>query len=52
MGGGNREFAEFIDKAVWLEHHVYVAGTIGIVVSQYRLDQLSVGEFAYIERAA
>ncbi len=52
IGGGNRELAELIDEAVWLEHHVYVAGAIGIVVSQFRLDKLSVGDPADIERAA
>ena len=52
MGGGNREAAEFIDETVWLEHHVDIAGSAGVVVSQYRLDERRVGYPANTERAA
>ena len=44
MGGGNLELTEFVDEAVWLEHHVNIAGAIGVVVSQDRLDERRVGD--------
>ncbi len=52
MSGSNLEFTELIDEAVWLEHYVYVAGAIGIVIPQDRLHERRVRDLADIERAA